>query len=114
MASKIVSANRLALILSLALGALSCGGELPDENTVSLQRDDVISCLSGAARDANLVPLPVDHPIQALVAAAAMTRGDSAVVVAPGGLLERFGEGLLGFFLGDLLERGDRHPATAW
>ena len=51
------------------------------------------------AGDAELVALEVDHPVEALVAAAPVARRDAALVVAAGVLLQRLDQALLGLLL---------------
>ena len=58
-------------------------------------------------RDVVLAALEVDATILALVAAALVTGGDAAVVVAAGLLGQGLQEGLLGLAAGDLSEVGD-------
>jgi len=65
-----------------------------------------------AARHAVLVPLEVDDPVHALVAAAAVAHRDPALVVAAGPLRKRLKQRFLRLVGGDLVERGHRHLAA--
>src|SRR5260370_671616 len=68
---------------------------------------------SDLARDAMLVALEVDLPVELAVAAALVARGDPALVVAAGMRRDRLDEGLLGRVGRDLVEAGDRHEPAA-
>src|SRR5258708_5640585 len=74
---------------------------------VVFDRDD-------ATGNADLVALPIDDPIHALVAAATVAGGNAAVVISTSRLLERLGERTLGFGLGDLFEGRHGHAAATW
>src|SRR4051812_21176167 len=63
--------------------------------------------------DPVLRALEVDDPVPALVPAALVAARDAPVVVPAAGLLQRLEQALLRLGLRDLLERGDRHEATA-
>src|SRR5206468_8355102 len=63
-------------------------------------------------RLAQAIALPVDAAIEPLGPAAAVARGDAALVIAPGLLCQRLGQALLRLLLGDLLEGVAGHPAT--
>src|SRR6266571_2677884 len=65
------------------------------------------------ARDAVLVALEVDLPVQLAIAAALMARGDAALVVAAGVSRQGLEQRLLRRIGRDLVEAGDRHEATA-
>src|SRR5690348_5651860 len=65
------------------------------------------------ARHVVLVPLEVDLPVELAVAAALVTRGDPALVVAAGVRRDRFDKALLGLLRGDLVEARDRHEAPS-
>src|SRR5207247_7174164 len=60
----------------------------------------------------DLVALPVDEAVHALVAAAAMARCDPPVVVAASGFAQRLGQRALGLGLGDLVEGRHGHAAA--
>ena len=65
-----------------------------------------------SGRNADLVALEVNDPVQPLHPAAAATAGDSAVVVPPRLFGETFRQGLLGRGSGDFLKIGHRLEAT--
>src|SRR2546430_14901659 len=64
-------------------------------------------------RDAVLVALEVDLPVDLPVAPTLVARRDAALVVAAGVRRQRLEQGFLGRVGGDLVEAGDRHEATA-
>src|SRR5579883_529655 len=66
-----------------------------------------------ARRDAVFVALEVDDAVHALVPAAAVPRGQAALVVAAGLRLERPQQGLVRLAGGDVVERRHRHAAPA-
>src|SRR6266545_4149113 len=61
-----------------------------------------------------LRPLEVDGAVAALVPAALVAGGDTALVVAAALPLRGPDQALLGLALGDLLKRGDRAEAAPW
>ena len=68
---------------------------------------------SDASRDTVLRALEVDHAIEALMAAALMADGQAALLVTAAVLLQAFRQGLLRLACRDLIERCDRHEASA-
>src|SRR5439155_26578459 len=64
-------------------------------------------------RNPVLVPLEIDRPVLALVAASLVAGRDATVRVAARLLRELAGEGLLRLVAGDLREVGDARPASA-
>ena len=60
-----------------------------------------------------LLALEVDHTVFATVAAALMTNGDAAGIVAAGMFLHRFQQGFFGGYLGKPGIIGHRHAAAA-
>jgi hypothetical protein len=103
--SALLQADRRDDVALLAVGVLE-QRDASGPVRVVLDRDDT-------GRHAQLVALPVDDAVHALVAAATMAHGDPAKVVAPAGLLERLEERALRFLaLRQLLERRDAHASA--